>query len=91
MEEVTPEAIVVSVAELWPKSPGVAPNFRVEAEMYVPAHKYSNGLYRVQVLDLETHQGEKGSCMEYGKFWFDTSKEVKEKQTFKISILPATS
>jgi hypothetical protein len=91
MEEVTPEAIVVSVAELGPKFPGVAPSFRVEAEMYVPAHKYSDGLFRVKILGLETLQAEQGSWMEHGKFSFDTVKEVKEKQRFKISISTATS
>jgi hypothetical protein len=37
MEEVTPEAIVVSVTELAHKVQELAPIFRVEAKMYVPA------------------------------------------------------
>lgn len=87
MEEVTPEAIVVSVAELGPKVPGVAQIFRVEAEMYVPAQKYSKGIYRVQIPIALVDE----RLMDNGKFSFDTVKQVKEKQRFKITILPATS
>jgi hypothetical protein len=90
MEEVPPEAIVTSVMEL-PRFEGVAPIFRVEAEMYVPARKYSDGLFRVKVLNLETLQGEQGSWLEHGKFSFDTLKQVKERERFKISVSPATS
>jgi hypothetical protein len=42
MEDVTPEAIVVSVTERG-KVQGM-PLFNVEAQMSVPAQKYSNGL-----------------------------------------------
>jgi len=47
--EVTPEAILVSVTELAHKVQDVAPIFRVEAKMYVPAQKYSEGIYRVKI------------------------------------------
>jgi len=87
MEEVPPEAIVVSVKELWPEGRGVAKTFTVEAKMYVPAQKFSKGIYRVKFpLALADEYS-----MEDGKFWFDTVEEVKVNQRFKISILPATS
>jgi hypothetical protein len=87
MEEVTPEAIVVSVTELWPEGQGVAKTFRVEAKMYVPAVKYSKGSYRVTVPIAIADE----YSMEDGKFSFDTFEEVKEKQGFKISILPVST
>ena len=71
------------------KVQGVAKTFRVEAEMYVPAQKYLKGTYRIKISEpialVDEHM------MDNGKFSFDTVKEVKEKQRFKISILPVTS
>jgi hypothetical protein len=85
--EVTPEAIVVSVTELAHKVQDVAPIFKVEAKMYVPAQKYSEGIYRVKISIAIADE----YSMEHGEFSFDTVKEVKEKQGFKISIASATS
>lgn len=55
--------------------------------MYVPAQKYSEGIYRVKIPIAIADE----YSMEHGEFSFDTVKEVKEKQRFKISIASATS
>jgi hypothetical protein len=77
---------VISVKEREHKVQGV-PFFTVEARIYVPAQKYSKGLFRVQILEpialLNEH------LMDQGKFSFDTVKQLKEKQRFKISVSPA--
>jgi hypothetical protein len=49
MEEVAPEVEVIRVSERG-KVQGV-PFFAVETQMYVPAQKYSKGLYRVKLLE----------------------------------------
>ena len=49
MEEVSPEVEVIRVRERG-KVQGV-PFFAVETQMYVPAQKYSKGLYRVKLLE----------------------------------------
>jgi hypothetical protein len=63
------------------------PFFTVEAQIHVPARKYSDGIFRVKLLEPIALADE--YLMEHGKFSFDTLKQVKEREKFKVFILPA--
>jgi hypothetical protein len=56
--------------------------------MYVPAQKYSMGLYRVNLLEPIALADE--YHMDHGEFSFDTLEKIQERQRFKIVIIPAT-
>jgi len=86
MEEITPEVEVIRVTEIG-KVQGV-PYFRVDTQMYVPAQKYSTGLYRVKLLEPIALADE--YQMDHGEFSFDTLENVQEKQRFKIAVIPVT-
>jgi hypothetical protein len=86
MEEVSPEVEVIRVRERG-KVQGV-PFFAVETQMYVPAQKYSKGLYRVKLLEPIALLADE-YLMEDGKFSFDTLKKVQEKQRLKVIITEA--
>jgi hypothetical protein len=94
--EIAPEAIVTRVVKLPVREvvEGVqVGGFAVNAKMYVPAHKYSSGLYLVKIeepIALKYLQRERGSLMEHGEFQFDAVDYVAVGTRLKISILSAT-
>jgi hypothetical protein len=86
MPDVTPEVEAVRVTEIEHQVASLSKIYRVDARMYVPAQRYSTGIYRVKVLGSVSLMNE--YLMDDGKLSFDTLKEgVKAGDRFQIYFL----
>jgi hypothetical protein len=91
MEE-TGVAEVVSVTKKPPalKNNGAEqPLYAIQAKMYLPASKYSNGLFRVKISKPVDLAGRVPSAMDHGIFKFDSYWELKVGKLLEIHISPA--
>jgi hypothetical protein len=63
--------------------------FQVTAEMYVPAQKYLNGIFKVKVIKPEGIaylMPDHGARMEHGSFSFDSLKELAQGDELEVEI-----
>jgi len=67
---------------------GEEPVYVIEAKMYLPANKYSEGVFRVQV-SKPVNLGRDVSIMEHGIFTFESNCELKVGKLLEIFILPS--
>jgi hypothetical protein len=92
--EMTPKAIVAEChldasAQVTPDVQ--ATYYHVDAQMLVPAQKYSGESYMVRIIKSERlgHlMDEKGVPMEHGKFSFDSTEDVPKGTELELKISP---
>jgi len=85
-------AEVVSVTKKPPalKNNGAEqPLYAIQAKMYLPANKYSNGVFRVKISKPKDLVDRVASVMDHGLFTFDSYWELKVGNLLEVSISPS--
>jgi hypothetical protein len=88
------ETGVAEVVSVTKKSPGFKNNwaeqplYAIQAKMYLPANKYSNGVFRVKISKPKDLADRVPSAMDHGLFKFDSYWELKVGKLLEVHISP---
>jgi hypothetical protein len=63
--------------------------YTIEAKMSAPAKRYSTAIFSVKITKPDDLSDRVPSVMDYGKFTFDSPRELKFGELLEISISPA--